>query len=261
MSCEHCIKGVRHEGIPEGTYQEITGVKCYIATPSGEYDKSKVVVYLTDAFGIELVNNLLLADDFARNGWKVVVPDLFEGEPMPADLLDNVKPTDINVNLVALGKERDWDFLAWVAEHGPAQNVPRVKAVIEALKADGITRVATTGYCFGGRVAFSLAHDGIPDVTATSHPSALQAEDLEKYAVNSKAPLLINACEIDFQFGKDKQEKAEEVFKDFTPGFKQTYSEGCVHGFAVRGDMSDPKVKAGKERAFNSTVEWFKKYL
>ncbi|KZV64009.1 alpha/beta-hydrolase [Peniophora sp. CONT] len=261
MSCEHCIKGVRHEGTPEGTYQDIAGVKCYIATPSGDYDKSKVVIYLTDAFGIELVNNLLLADDFARNGYKVVAPDLFEGEPMPADLLDSVKPTDTNINLVALGKEHNWDFQAWASRHGFAHNLPRVRGVIDALKADGVARVATTGYCFGGHLVFDIALAGVSDVSAASHPSALQVEDFSKYVATSKAPLLINACEIDFQHGKDKQEKAAEVFKSFAPGFLQTYSEGCAHGFAVRGDMSDPKVKAGKERAFNSTVEWFKKYL
>ena len=59
----------------------------------------------------------------------------------------------------------------------------------------------------------------------------------QKYFTTSKAPLLINACEIDFQHGKDKQEKAAEIFKSFAPGFLQTYSEGCTHGFGVRGDM------------------------
>ena len=92
-----------------GTYSDIAGVKCYIATPSGEYDKTKVVFYFTDAFGLELVNNRvrsfslgaaqiayssstqLLADDFARNGYKVVAPDFFEGEPVHPDLFETVR--------------------------------------------------------------------------------------------------------------------------------------------------------------------------
>jgi hypothetical protein len=37
--------------------------------------------------------------------------------------------------------------------------------------------------------------------------------------------------------------------------------DGCSHGFAVRGDLSDPKVKAGKEGAFEKSVAFFKKYL
>ena len=38
-------------------------MKCYVGTPSVDYDKSKVVIYLTDAFGIELVNNLVCICD------------------------------------------------------------------------------------------------------------------------------------------------------------------------------------------------------
>ena len=70
-----------------------------------------------------------------------------------------------------------------------------------------------------------------------SHPSLLSIEDLEKYATTAKVPLLINACEVDHQFPKEKQDKALEVFKDFAPGFSQAYFDGCTHGFAVRGDM------------------------
>ena len=40
-----------------GTYETIGGYKCYVATPKGDYPKDKVVLFLTDVFGIELVNN------------------------------------------------------------------------------------------------------------------------------------------------------------------------------------------------------------
>jgi hypothetical protein len=36
---------------------------------------------------------------------------------------------------------------------------------------------------------------------------------------------------------------------------------GCEHGFAVRGDMSDEKVKAGKEGAFEATVKFLQAHL
>ena len=47
----------------------------------------------------------------------------------------------------------------------------------------------------------------------------------------------------------------------FAPGYKREHFDGCSHGFAVRGDMSIPKVKAGKEGAFKASVEWFQKHL
>ncbi len=41
----------------EGKLEVIGGVACYTATPEGDYAKDKVVLYLSDAIGIPLVNN------------------------------------------------------------------------------------------------------------------------------------------------------------------------------------------------------------
>lgn len=62
-------------------------------------------------------------------------------------------------------------------------------------------------------------------------------------------------------FPLESQAKADEIFGKFEPGYKREYFEGCTHGFAVRGDLSDPKVKAGKEGAFKAAAEWIIKYL
>ena len=43
--------------------------------------------------------------------------------------------------------------------------------------------------------------------------------------------------------------------------YKRAYFPGCGHGFAVRGDLSKPEVKFGKEQSFVNAVEWFQKYL
>ncbi len=40
-----------------GTTQTIGGIETYIATPAGEYPKDKVILFLTDAFGLKLENN------------------------------------------------------------------------------------------------------------------------------------------------------------------------------------------------------------
>jgi hypothetical protein len=74
---------------------------------------------------------------------------------------------------------------------------------------------------------------------------------------------LINACTVDQQFPLEAQEQAKQILGDgkFAPGFKLTYWDGCTHGFAVRGDLSDPKIKAGKEGAFTATVDWFHSHL
>jgi len=73
--------------ISSGKLETIAGVPCYVATPTIDYPKDKVVLFLPDVFGIELINaqvrsiphhptlllksRQLLADDFAQNGFKV----------------------------------------------------------------------------------------------------------------------------------------------------------------------------------------------
>nr|GAT50045.1 dienelactone hydrolase endo-1,3,1,4-beta-D-glucanase [Mycena chlorophos] len=238
---EHCFVAVTHEGTPEGKIQHIGGIESYVATPKEPYNKEKVLVFLTDIFGLALPNNRLLADDFARNGFKTVVPDLFEGDPIP------VSPPE------------GWSRDAWAPKHTPAQVRPIVDKVIAALKAEGYTKFAGAGFCFGARYVFDLAFENTLNVSIVSHPSRLVVpDDLHKYVAESKSPLLINSCEVDSAFPIESQSKADEIFGDgkFAPGYLRTYWPGCNHGFAVRGDMSNPQVKAGKEGAFKASVEW-----
>ncbi|KAH9851964.1 alpha/beta-hydrolase [Lenzites betulinus] len=247
--CSHCVSGVRHEGTPEGQIVQYGGVEAYVATPTGDYPKDKVVLFLTDVFGLKLENSRLLADDYAKNGFKVIIPDLFRGDPIPADTLNpGTKP----------------GFMEWLGKHSPADALVLIRGVLAALKADGVTRVAALGFCYGGRPAFDLAFTNEIDVVAVAHPSLLKSPaDLERYLAEAKAPLLINSCETDPQFPKEAQAKADEILGGgtFAPGYERTYWEGCTHGFAVRGDVRDPKVKAGREGAFKATVEFLIKHL
>ncbi|KAJ7074716.1 chlorocatechol-degradation protein [Mycena amicta] len=243
---DHCFIAVTHEGTPEGKIEQIGGIECYVATPAVSYPNKKVLVFLTDIFGLALQNNRLLADDFARNGFKTIVPDLFEGDPIPVQ-----PPPDFN-------REE------WSAKHGPAQVRPIVDTVLTALKEQGVTDFAGTGFCFGARYIFDLSFENLLKVSIVSHPSRLVIpDDLHKYVAVSKSPLLINSCEVDNPFPIAAQAQADEILGEgkFAPGYKREYFAGCSHGFAVRGDMSNPQVKAGKEGAFKASVEWLVKYL
>ncbi|TBU40752.1 dienelactone hydrolase endo-1,3,1,4-beta-D-glucanase [Dichomitus squalens] len=244
--CDNCFKGVRHEGTPEGKFETIAGVECYTATPTGDYPKDKVVLFFTDVFGIPLVNNKLLVDDFARNGYRTIMPDLFQGDALPEDALSRT----------------DFDRAGWMSRHGPESWEPVVDRVVQALQAEGVTWIGTTGYCFGAPPVWRLALKGWSKVSVVSHPSRLRVpEDLQEYFEKAKAPLLINSCEVDNAFPQEAQKVADEIFSGkFAPGYERTYWEGCTHGFAVRGDLSNPKIKAGKEGSFEATVKFFNNY-
>ncbi|KIM44792.1 hypothetical protein M413DRAFT_442758 [Hebeloma cylindrosporum] len=243
--CEHCVKGVTHEGTPEGKWEKIGDVDCYVATPDKDYPKDKAILLLPDVFGPQLNNAQLLADDFAANGFKTIVPDYLNGDPIHPD---------------ALNPGSNFDIMKWFPNHTQEKTRPTLDKVINALKGQGIQTFGATGYCFGGRYVFDLAFENIIKVAVVSHPSLLQVPaDLEKYIASSKAPLLINSCPVDQQFPLESSKKADELLGDgkFAPGYKREFWDGCTHGFAVRGDMTDPKVKAGKEGSFKAAVEWF----
>ncbi|KAG1738862.1 Alpha/Beta hydrolase protein [Suillus paluster] len=246
--CKHCIQGVRHEGEPLGKLETIGGVPCYVATPAVDYPKDKVILFLPDVFGIELINAKLLIDDFGNNGFKVVGIDYLNNDALPADALNS--PT--------------FDLGKWFGGHGADKTRPPLDKVIAALKEEGVTKFGATGYCFGGRYVFDLALENVIQCAVTSHPSLLKIpDDLKKYLADAKAPLLINSCETDQQFPIAAQAQADEILGNgkFAPGYKREYFPGCTHGFAVRGDMSIPEVKAGKEGSFKASVEFFLEHL
>jgi len=244
--CKDCIAGVRHEGTPAGKFETLNGVETYVTLPTTDYPKDKAVLFLPDIFGAQLPNAQLLADDFARNGFQVYIPDYLNGDPVPADFLG--------------GK---FDLNAWFPTHGQEQTRPTLDKVIAALKEKGVTSFGATGYCFGARYVFDLAFDGVIKAAVVSHPSLIQVpDDLEKFA-KTGVPLLVNSCEHDDYYPEEKQKAGDEILGGgkFAPGYKRVHWDGCTHGFAVRGDLSHAPTKAGKEGSFKETVEWFIKYL
>ncbi|KAI6139814.1 Alpha/Beta hydrolase protein [Pisolithus tinctorius] len=247
--CPDCIKGIRHEGTPEGKIEEIGGVRCYVGTPSGEYNGEKAVLFLPDVFGIDFINAQLLVDDFARNGFKTIAIDYLNGDPLPQDAFSGGK----------------YDINAWFANHGNDVTRPHIDKVVAVLREQGVKDFGSAGYCFGARYSFDLAFENIAKVTVVSHPSLLKVpEDLEKYKKLSRAPLLINSCTFDAPFPKESQAEADRILGDgeqFTATYRREYFEGCTHGFAIRGDVSKPEVKAGKEGAFKAAVLFFKNHL
>ncbi|KAH7103536.1 alpha/beta-hydrolase [Auriculariales sp. MPI-PUGE-AT-0066] len=250
--CKDCFKAVRHDGTPNGKMETIGGVETYVAIPEKEYPKDKAVVFLSDAFGL-FVNNKLLTDSFAENGYQTYTPDLFTGDPFTVDMF-----TRPGFNAMT----------DWFPKHSPAITRPIVDSFLKGLRERGITTLALTGYCFGARFVFDLAFEpssatGIRTIVV-SHPSMLQVPaDFEMLVTKGTAPLLVNTCEKDEQFPIEQQTKADEVLGGgrYKPGYERTYWPGCEHGFTVRGDLSVPEVKAGKEGAFKATIDWFNKYI
>lgn len=93
MSCPDCITGEYLPGEPTGTIS-IQGAYFSPAPVVEENIESPpikhTIVFLTDAFGLPLVNSKIMADNLAKRlNCDVWVPDLFAGTHVAASLVEN----------------------------------------------------------------------------------------------------------------------------------------------------------------------------
>ncbi|KAK3899326.1 dienelactone hydrolase family-domain-containing protein [Staphylotrichum tortipilum] len=227
---------VAHTGTPVGTEQMYNGVNLYISQPSCHNPKVGVL-YLTDVFGIQHVNNKLLADSFARAGFLVVAPDMFDGNPAPMDF-----------------NTPGFNATEFTLAHGPAATDPILAKAVAYLQTTGVEKIATTGYCYGGRYAFRLlaAGKGV-DAGFAAHPSLL--EDSEINAITR--PISVAAAEIDAMLLPERRSVLEAMLANTTQPYQLNLYGGTSHGFGVRANVSDPEQKFGKEAAFYQAVRWF----
>ena len=85
-----------HEGTPLGNFETVHGLRTYVSNPkdtsSGKVD---TVVFLHDIFGPDLVNTKIVADEWAGQGYKVLMPDLFDNDPVPDKYLKVSTPASL----------------------------------------------------------------------------------------------------------------------------------------------------------------------
>ena len=68
--------------------ETLYNTSCYISpAPTGSPSKSQII-FLCDAFGLNLINNKLLADRYAaQTGMKVIVPEVIPGGPADVSVM------------------------------------------------------------------------------------------------------------------------------------------------------------------------------
>jgi len=248
-----CLKGVKHEGDPVGEHRDIAGTKSYLSYPPDK-KTDHAILYLCDAFGLELVNNLLLADTLASGGYLVVAPDLFHGEPVPEDAFNAV---DEN------GMPTKFDLFGWLGKH-PKEGVEKViTATIDAMRNElGVKKIGAVGYCFGGKYVIRYLAEGRGlDAGFTAHPSLIEPGELEAV----RGPLSIAAAEVDFQMSPDQrfqtEKTLEQLGKEHSVPYQLTLYGATEHGFAVRCDRSNPKQRYAMDSACTQALIWFDEHV
>lgn len=221
-----------HEGKPIGTLSDLYGVNTYSV---GE-KSSNIIVILTDLFGHKYNNIQLIADEFSRRGFYVLVPDILHNDPFQPE--SGIEP------------------IKWLADHGVAQTKPVVDSFLNELAKDfddEFECLGLIGYCFGAKYAIQqLTKESKVTVGAVAHPSLV---DLDEYAQVNK-PLLISTAAVDNNFPQDLRTKTEDKLRENGIRYQIDVFSDVEHGYACRGDIKVKAVRYAKEKTLYDQVCW-----
>lgn len=135
----------------------------YLSYPPGRTLSTKALLYVTDIFGVPLLQNKLLADSLAANGYLVVMPDLFKGDAI------SVEEQEAGLNLTE-----------WRALH-PTQEIDSIiNTTVGYMRSElDVQKIGGVGYCFGGKYVprFMTSHGGL-DLGFIAHPSSLTEQEI-----------------------------------------------------------------------------------
>ncbi|KAK3674089.1 hypothetical protein LTR78_005936 [Recurvomyces mirabilis] len=232
--------GVIHDGNSTGVTVQAEGETLYLAYPRGGSTEN-AIVYFTDIFGLQLVNNRLLADSLARAGYFVVLPDLFRADPVPADALSDPNSS--------------FNMTEWRTRHPITQTEEIIDHAITAVRTGfNASHVAAVGYCFGGRfVARHLATGGGVDVGFAAHPSSTTADEWNAVV----GPISLAFGELDGSNTPENRTNIEGIFSAGNKSFQTSLYAQAEHGFAVRTNLSVPLKAFAQESAYWQAVRWF----
>jgi dienelactone hydrolase len=228
-----CTAKVHHDGTPIGHYKDLFGLHTYHVGEQNGTDK--VIVIVTDVYGNKLNGVLLIADEFAANGYHVLIPDILNNDPLQEPLSEN--------------------FPTWFKSHGPDVTTPIVDGFLQKLRSEWNPKfVGGVGYCFGAKyVVLNLSSEGHLDAAAVAHPSFVTIEEV----ANIKKPLLVSAAETDAIFPPELRLQTESKLKEIGATYAINVFSNTTHGFACKGDLSNPSVKYAKEKTVLDQLHWF----
>eukprot|EP00041_Stephanoeca_diplocostata_P016087 m.312897 g.312897 ORF g.312897 m.312897 type:complete len:271 (-) comp20247_c0_seq2:90-902(-) len=239
---------------PKGHLSSIGDADVYVTGTSR--DTTEAVIVFPDVWGWNTGRIRAIADGFAECGYKTIIPKVLVPSLDGGTDGDGLPP---NYNI---GENFD-EFKQWVTKIPfDSRILPKVKTIVEGLKADGVERIVVLGFCWGVWAACHTAVAFPAEVVATggAHPS-LKLEGLfggdGSVFTGVKCPVLLlpasndSAEEYDLPEGK--------YVKLFAGPTESVRFDSEVHGFVPRGDISNETTKAAVEKAMSLLIEFTNK--
>ncbi|KAM5343470.1 hypothetical protein ACJ41O_012007 [Fusarium nematophilum] len=239
-----CLTGFKWDGTPTGRIEKLAGLDVYIA---GDNPKAAVLV-IHDIFTWSFPNIRLLADHYAKEaGVTAYVPDFFEGETLPLDLLLAERWGEV-------------DLGGFLTRNSREVREPQIFACARALR-ERHSKVGAIGFCYGGWAVFRLGakeHDPpLVDCVTAGHPSLLTTEDINGVGV----PVQMLAPEVDPPYTAELKLYTFVKLQEAGVPFDYQHFPGVAHACLVRGDKEKEGERAAMERGKNAAVAWMRQYL
>ncbi|KAG9498336.1 hypothetical protein J7337_011233 [Fusarium musae] len=224
MSCPQCFSGHVNPGAPTGRWDTVHGLRTYIATPPAGKSPKAIIVIIPDAFGVDFVNNQILADHYASAAdYLVYLPDFMNGRRGMGSVLQH-KDAALPVGIAGF---------CW----GGLHTVRLTHNTVET-KTDS------------GRA--------LADAFFTAHPSSV---DVAQDIGNVARPLSIAIGDDDAVMGMKQVRQAESILEGKDVDTSVVIYPGAKHGFSIRASRAEPDSKETRqaEEAEEQAIAWFKR--
>ncbi|PON23382.1 hypothetical protein TGAM01_v207616 [Trichoderma gamsii] len=280
---EHCVTdrpAPAGQG-PTGEIIKLNDIDVYISKPADyPHAPTRLLLFLTGGTGIKSVNNQIQADNYAAEGFLVLMPDMFGGETAPggkeAYVADNSVSLLEQVKLKAVEIAKSFLIDMWLARVTEAKIMPILHKVIEAAHeeyADAIKHgegIYAVGYCVGGRYVLLLAkgtqEDGNDEEAgmmkagpyikagALAHAASVTPDDFK----NLQAPLSLVCVENDALFTDEVRKAGEDLMTQDNVEHEVQVYPGVPHGFAVAGQYQESNIMDAQVTAYEQMLRWVK---
>jgi carboxymethylenebutenolidase len=186
----------------------------YLSLPRG--GKGPAIVLLQEIFGVnQHIRNV--ADQYAADGYVVLAPDLFWRHG-----------ARIELGYDDAGWKRAVELMQATDFASAQQDIAATIKVLRGLDAVGDAKLAALGYCFGGRLAYHTAANGLVDAAVAYYGGGIQ-NSLDR-AAQIKVPVLMHFGAADDHIPLEAVKSIAEAFESNEQVEIHVYDNG-QHGF------------------------------